>query len=82
MATRLCLRKRAKRVAWMLNSHQRLRDGSKELDLSTFKWKSAKCQLGRGQSIKKEKDIGAWNLFRLQTGLIGFYMRVGTTQLE
>lgn len=40
-----------------------------------------KAPIGIWPKNKKDKEVGAWNMLRLQTGLIGFYMRLGTSKL-
>lgn len=53
----------------------------KELGFVNIQAKKVKSPIGPWPKDKEQKDIGSWNLLRLQTGLIGFYMRLGTSQL-
>lgn len=58
-----------------------IEDWLKEIGFINIQVKKYKCPIGTWPKDKKDKEIGAWNLLRLQTGLIGYFLRLGTTQL-
>jgi hypothetical protein len=51
----------------------------RDAEFQNISAEKVKAPVGRWPKDKRQKEIGAWNLLRLETSVVGMYMRLGTS---